>query len=211
MSLSNGSGQESGPNFHRASQHVFHLALVFPDQIYHYLAADAMSIGSHVGFTLDLGDGSLRRVLGLLINKEEQEVVVAIPIGIVETDCKGAVGDIEVAFVRVASSEVTEDCSEWKKAAQFSVWPDVGSVLKTYYREEYQVKKVDTDSMVSAASGADAPRSGATGRGSRAARGRRTSTFPLGPSDLGLLEEGDEEEDEEEDLASALMQRFGRK
>ena len=67
-----------------------------------------MSIRSHVGFTLDLGDGSLRRVLGLLIDQEEQEVVVAIPTGIVETDCKGAVGDIEVAFVRAASSEVTE-------------------------------------------------------------------------------------------------------
>ena len=39
--------------------------------------------------------------------------------------------------------------------------------------------------------------------------GRRTSTFPLGPSDLGLPEEGGEEEDEEEDLASALMQSFG--
>ena len=193
--LSNGSGKESGPNFHRASQHVFHLAQVFPDQIYHYLAADAMSIGSHVGLSLDLGHGSLRRVLGLLIDQEEQEVVVAIPTGIVETDCKDAVGDIAKAFVRVASSEVTENCSEWKKAAQFPVWPVVGSVLQAYYREEYEAKKVDTDSMLSAASVADAPRSGVTGRGGRAAMGRRTSPFPLGPPAPGLPEEGDEEED----------------
>ena len=36
MSLSNGSGKESGPNIPRASQHVFHLALGVPISIYHY-------------------------------------------------------------------------------------------------------------------------------------------------------------------------------
>ena len=189
MSFSNGSGKESGLNIHRASQHVLHLGSSVPISNLSLSAADAMSIGSHVGFTLDLGDGSLRRVLGLLIDQEEQEVVVAIPTGIVDTDCKGAVGDIEVSFVRVASGEVTGNCAEWKKTAQLSVWLATRSVLKAYCREEYEAKKVDTDSMVSAASGADAslaPRSGVTGRG------RRASPFPLGPPVPGLPEEADE-------------------
>ena len=75
-----------------------------------------MSIGSHVGFTL-LDDGSLGRVLGLVIDHEDQEVVVAIPTGIVDVNRKGAVGDIEVSFVRIGSGEVAESCV-WPAAAQ---------------------------------------------------------------------------------------------
>ena len=138
MFLSNGSGKESGPNIHRASQHVLHLGSSVPISNLSLSAADAMSIGSHVGFTL-LGDGSLWRVLGLLIDLEEQEVVVAIPTGFVDADCKGSVGDIEVSFVRVDSGEVTENCvwpataqlsAERKKTAQLPVWPGTGSVFK---------------------------------------------------------------------------------
>ena len=83
-----------------------------------------MSLGSHVVFTL-LGDGSLRQVLGLFVDHddefvEEEVVSVAIPTGIVGTDlvlawvsdldCKSAVGVLEVSVVRVASGEGTEDC-----------------------------------------------------------------------------------------------------
>ena len=100
MSLSNGSGKESGPNIHRASQHVLHLGSSVPRSVLSLSPADAMSICSHVGFAM-LGDGSLRRVLGFLIDQEEEVVVVAIPTGTVDTDWDVAIGDIEVSFVRV--------------------------------------------------------------------------------------------------------------
>ena len=82
--------------------------------------------------------------------------------------------------------------------AQVSVWPATGSVLKAYCRKQYEAEKVDTDSMVSAAPGAD---TSLTTRSQVAERRIRASSFPLGPPVPGISKNY---------LASVLVKKFGQ-
>ena len=116
------------------------------------------SIGAEVGFVLDLGDGTLKRVKGFLVEQDVDTVVVAVtsgiaPEGSVPLEVLAASGSTsQVNFVRVTATEVTTDIAAWTKASCFAEPQVVTNLLRAFYKDEVDIKRVETDSMVSAQS-----------------------------------------------------------
>jgi len=175
-----------------------------------------MAIGSEVGFVLDLGDGSLRRVKGFLVELDSTTATVAVapgiaPEGSVPLEVILASGSTcQVSFVRVDASEVTTDTSGWTKASGLPEGQVTGNLLRALYKEELDIKRVETDSMVSAQSVAQVAHRGDVGVSSM-----QKSKVPLSNSlarSSGERSAGFQQvtfaDSEDEDFATELMQRF---
>jgi hypothetical protein len=127
--------------------------------------------GTIVGFVASHGEGSLRRVLGVVVSVEGTEVVLAVPPDSVTSEecpllkfnCSdGEFGEeIEFHFIRIPSLEITREVQGWKKATQFIQVPSTQSLLRIYYRLENLEKRVPqaaTESMFPATSGDEVAR-----------------------------------------------------
>ena len=117
-----------------------------------------MSVGKEIGFVLDLGDGTLKRTRGILVQAESDTAVVAVPVSIApegsqSVDVATASGaSAQVSFVQVSTGDITTDFEGWTRSACFAEQPVIQNVLRAFYREDREVKRVETDSMVSAQS-----------------------------------------------------------
>ena len=169
-----------------------------------------MSVGAVVGFAVDLGEGSLRKVKGILVEQDSDSVTVAVPPGIAPESSEpvevptASGGVCAVSFISVAIDGVTSDLDSWTKVSMFAEMPVVPSLLRAYYKLDLEIKRVETDSMVSAHSSAKA----AAGLVSSQPR-----AMPVHPSRSASRSAGSQQvtfadSDEDEDFAAGLMKQF---
>jgi len=176
-----------------------------------------VSIGAEVGFVLDLGDGTFRRVKGVLVEQDADTVVVAVapaiaPTGSVPLEVVAASGSTcQVSFVRVSSAEVTTDLSTWTRATCLAENQVTTNLLRALYKEELDIKQVETDSMVSAQSMAQAAQltEAAAGLATRIrsavpnVQARSTGGRSAGSQQVTFADS-----DDDEDFATQLMSQF---
>lgn len=152
-----------------------------------------MAAGSSVGFVADLGEGGLKRIVGLLVTDETDSVILAVQEGALKDLLTLEVGDVTISLARVKRVDTVTDLSGWTKAVQPPVIK-AQALLKAYYRSDIDPRAVDTDSMASAHSQA-------------AQKPRFQMRGPNG-------EEGDDEDDEGDDymkrFASTFKQHWGK-
>ena len=115
-------------------------------------------LGATVGLVAALSDGGYRRVLGIVVSLEGENVVLAVPLGSVGSEevsrCGEADNPVEFHFISVLYSEVSTDVATWRKATQFEGVPSTRELSRAYCAaQDAQPAKVDTDTMVSANSG----------------------------------------------------------
>jgi hypothetical protein len=150
-----------------------HMFVVQGSNVFSFTMSQTLEFisGAIVGFVASHGEGSLKRVLGVVVSVEGTEVVLAVPLGSVTSeDCplpkftcsEGEFGEeIEFHLIRIPTSEITREILGWKKATQFVQVPSTQGLLRIYYRLENPDKRVPqaaTESMFSATSGDEVAR-----------------------------------------------------
>ena len=108
-----------------------------------------MAAGSSVVFVGDLGQGALKRVVGLLVTDKTDSVILVVQEGALKDLLTLEVGDVTISLARVKRVDTVTDLSGWTKAVQPPVIK-AQALLKAYYRSDVDPRAVDTDSMASA-------------------------------------------------------------